>query len=273
MPELPDLEVVREALTGVLPGQEVARVELKRPFVVRDLVVQPPGSALVGRQVSAVRRHGKFLWLEFGEGLSLVINPKLAGRLAWREAGAKALASTILILALSSGRELHYLDAKDMGQVYIVRSPAQVPGFSTQGPDALDPSLTPALFAARLRPYRGEIKGVLRTQEFIAGIGNAYADEILFHAGISPFRKRTRLSAEEVERLYQAVREVFAWAIAELRPRVGSDIEIEVRDFLRVHRKGGQPCPRCGNAISELTARQIITSFCRHCQPGTLVRN
>ena len=273
MPELPDLEVMREFLSGALPAQEVVRVEVGRPFVVRDLVGQPAGVALVGRRVSAVRRHGKFLWLEFGEGLSLVINPKLAGRLAWREAGSKMLASTILVLGFASGPGLHYVDPKDMGQVYIVASPAQVPGFGSQGPDALDPALTPELFAARLRPYRGEIKGVLTTQECVAGIGNAYADEILFRAGISPFKKRTRLTSEETARLYEAMREVLAWAIACIRERVGSDVGVEVRDFLRVHRKGGQPCPVCGSAISELTARQRVTSFCRHCQPGTLVRN
>ncbi len=273
MPELPDLEVVKEFLSTALAGCTIVRAEVRLPIVVRDTVREQAGAALVGREVCAVGRWGKFLWLELDGGLSLVINPKLAGRLAWREAGQPPGAHTALVLGLSSGMELHYLDAKAMGQVYVVRARSDVPGFARQGPDALDPALTAEAFAARLRRHHGEIKGVLTRQECVAGIGNAYADEILFRAGISPFRKRSRLSAGEVEGLYRAMREVLQGAVDELRARVGSRIDVELRDFLQVHARGGTPCPRCGRAISELHARQRITSFCRQCQPGTLVCN
>ncbi len=273
MPELPDLEVVREYLSGVLPGLVASRVEVRRPLILRDTIGDPPGQAAIGRGVHAVGRRGKYLWLDLGPDLFLAINPKLAGRLAWHEKGAPPRAQTAVVLGFAGGQELHYLDAKDMGQVYLTSQLASVPGFAAQGPDATDPALTLEVFVERLRPFRGEIKGVLTRQECVAGIGNAYADEILFHAGISPFRKRTKLSSQEVTRLYSAMRHVLEDAIVTLRGRVGSAIEVEVRDFLQVHGRGGQPCPRCGRPISELTARQRITSFCRGCQPGTLVRN
>ncbi|MDI7274991.1 MAG: DNA-formamidopyrimidine glycosylase family protein [Anaerolineae bacterium] len=273
MPELPDLEVVREFLGRVLPGEVVARAEIRRPIVVRDLVSEAPGAALVGRAVSGVGRWGKYLWLELGPRLWVTVNPKLAGRLAWCPGVRRAQARPAFVLSFCSGRELQYLDPKDMGQVYITNRLDDVPGLAEQGPDALDPALTLDSFAARLRPFRGEIKGVLTRQEAVAGIGNAYADEILHRAGISPFRKRTRLSDAEMSKLYAAVRAVLAEAIEVLRERVGERIDVEVRDHLQVHGRGGQPCPRCGRTISELHARQRITSFCRGCQPGTLVRN
>jgi len=272
MPELPDLEVVREFLSEVLPGVTVVQVGVRRP-IVRDLLGSPPGAALAGRQIVGVGRWGKFLWFDLAGGTSLVINPKLTGRLALCGADEPPSAHTALVLALSSGATLRYLDAKDMGQVYITADRSAVPGLAAQGSDALDPSLTAEVFAQRLRHYRGEIKGILTTQEFVAGIGSAYADEILFRARLSPFCKCSHLCADEVDGLYQAMRSVLEESVATLRGRVGSRTEVEVRDFLQVHGRGGEPCPRCGQAISELRARQRVTSFCRRCQPGMLVRN
>ena len=128
-------------------------------------------------------------------------------------------------------------------------------------------------FQQRLRHFHGEIKGILQRGSFLAGIGNAYADEILFAAGISPFRRRRTLSSEEQRRLYEAVPHVLQEATSVVRERMGESIHLKIRDFLQVHNKGGQPCPRCGGRISQLTANQQITSYCRRCQPGMLVRN
>ena len=128
-------------------------------------------------------------------------------------------------------------------------------------------------FQARLKRFYGEIKGVLTRGAFIAGIGNAYSDEILFAAGISPFKKSRSLSSEELHRLYQQSRAVVLEAMEVLRARVGEEIHVKIRDFLKVHRKGGQPCPGCGGPISEITPNQRVTSYCRRCQPGMLIRN
>ena len=128
-------------------------------------------------------------------------------------------------------------------------------------------------FVVRLGGFHGEIKGILTRGRVIAGIGNAYSDEVLFAAGIYPFRKRKALSAEELRRLYEKSREVVEEAISVLRERMGENIHVKVRDFLRVHSKGGSPCPRCGHNISQVTANRRIASYCRRCQPGMLIRN
>jgi formamidopyrimidine-DNA glycosylase len=182
------------------------------------------------------------------------------------------LRKTLVIFHLTNGMDLRYTDAKTMGKVYLTDNLAQVPGFVELGPEALDPNLTLDVFRERLRQYRGEIKSILTTQSFVAGIGNAYADEICWQARVYPFRRRPKLSDEEIVRLYQAMHEVLSEAVATLRERVGADIHVEIRDFLKIHGRGGQSCPHCGTTISEIKARQRLTNFCRQCQPGSLIR-
>ncbi|MGB3905359.1 MAG: DNA-formamidopyrimidine glycosylase family protein [Anaerolineae bacterium] len=271
MPELPDLEVIKEYLQGVLPGERVEAVEVLRPLVVRNLISEDFVDTLTGNEISAVRRRGKFLLLDLETGAKLVINPMLAGRLHYCEPDERRQKRTFLILRLSTGMDLRYVDAKAMGKVYLTADLNLIPGFARQGPEALDPELTLEAFQDRLRRRRGEIKGVLTNQAVLAGIGNAYADEILFRAGLYPFRKRPNLSTEEVERLYDAIRSVLSEAIVTLRERVGDEIDVKVRDFLQVHGKGGTSCPRCSTSISEIKARNRLTNFCRSCQPGRMV--
>jgi formamidopyrimidine-DNA glycosylase len=128
-------------------------------------------------------------------------------------------------------------------------------------------------FKNSLKGFSGEIKGVLTRGRVVSGIGNAYADEILFHAGVYPFKKRRALSDDELRRIHNSCRQVVVDAMTVVRQRMGQQIDHKVRDFLAVHNKGGQPCPQCGNAITELKANQRITSYCRRCQPGMLIRN
>jgi formamidopyrimidine-DNA glycosylase len=170
--------------------------------------------------------------------------------------------------------QLRYLDDKQMGKVYYVDEEqlAQVPILSEQGPDVLS-GISFEEFGQRLKKFHGEIKGVLTRGAFISGIGNAYSDEILFAAGLAPFRKSRSLSQTELRRLYDTCPQVAQEAIGVLRERMGSNIHVKIRDFLKVHNKGGQPCPTCGSNISQLTANQRITSYCRRCQPGMLIRN
>jgi len=271
MPELPDLEVVKEYLQDHLPGQRIETVELLRPIVVRNLTAEDLVSSLRGQELIAVRRRGKFLLLELEGGEKLVINPMLAGRLQYCQRHERRRAKTFLVLQLSGGMDLRYVDDRAMGKIYLTREADLVPGFATQGPEALDPRFTFEAFRERLRRRRGEIKGILTNQVFLAGIGSAYADEILFRAGLYPFRKRPSLSAEEVEQLYHAIPSVLSEAIITLRERVGDEIHVEVRDFLRVHGRGGSHCPRCGTIISEIKARGRLTNFCRTCQPGRMI--
>ena len=271
MPELPDLEVIREYLGPRLAGVTIASAEVRRPLVVRNLLGGELAAHLVGCCFASVGRRGKFLLLELEGGLTLVINPMLAGRIRYGEPLQRPRVRDALVLGLGDGHELRYHDAADMGKVYLARDLDQVPAFAGQGPEATDPELTLDVFSQRLRRHHGEVKGILTNPSFLAGIGNAYADEILWSARLYPFRRRPDLDDKEIARLYEAMRSVLAQAIATLRERVGEAIDVEVRDFTAVHGKAGQPCPRCGSPVSEVKRQRAATHFCRTCQPGLMV--
>jgi formamidopyrimidine-DNA glycosylase len=269
MPELPDLEIIREVLAPRLAGQRVLDVEVVRPLVVRDLTGQGFAQTLTGQTFAGVQRRGKVLLFPLESGLALAINCKLAGRLQHALPTERRLPKTHVVLRLSGERELRYSDRRTMGQIYLTASLDDIPGWAEMGPEPFD--LTLEEFKQRLRPHRGEIKGVLTRGRAVAGIGNAYADEICFAARLHPYRKRSSLTDEEIARLYDAMQSVVRQAIDTLRERVGTEIHREVRDFLAVHGRGGEPCPVCGGTISEVKARGRLTNFCRTCQPGGLL--
>ncbi len=283
MPELPDLEIIRRRLAPRLTGAAIAGARVHRPTVLRSagmphLLDGDIAELLVGRRFAGVSRRGKFLLLSLDDGATLVINPMLAGRLRYGQPLPRDRARDALILRLEDGHELRYHDAADMGKIYLTRDLTQVPTYAEQGPDADDPALTLEAFRERLRKHHGEIKGILTNQAFVAGIGNAYADEICWAAGLYPFRRRASLSGDDVARLYRVMRIVLEKAIAALEERMGDatadiQIDVEIRDFLAVHGKPGEPCPRCGSPISEVKRERRATNFCRACQPGLLVGN
>lgn len=277
MPELPELTVVCEVLQRRLVGQTLTAVDVLPPggpIVTRDLTGQGFVAALAGAGVTAVARRGKFLLFTLapaaGGPLWLALNPKLTGRLQLAAAGEKRKAKTWLSLTLSGGGELRYFDPKQMGQVYLTTDLARVPDYAGLGPEP--DALTLDAFRARLRAFRGEIKGILTRGECVAGIGNAYADEILWAARLHPYRKRTQLTPEEVERLYTAMRTTLAEAVEHVRAEIGDAIHLEPRGFMAVHLKTGEPCPRCGAPITLVKANQRLTNFCRACQPGGLIK-
>jgi formamidopyrimidine-DNA glycosylase len=271
MPELPDLEIIREYLMPHLSGAGIEAADIRRPLVVRNLLTNDADRALLGRHFAEITRRGKFLLFVLDDGTYLVVNPMLAGRFYYGTPLARHRKRDVLVLQLDNGLELHYHDAKDMGKVYLTRDLAQVPTFESLGPDAMAPDLTFEEFQQRLKRHRGEIKGVLTNQSFVAGIGNAYADEICWQAELYPFRRRPDLGEEEVGRLYGAMRSVLRDAIETLRQRVGDEIHIEIRDFLAIHGRTDAPCPRCGTAISKVTRARRTTNFCRTCQPGLMI--
>ncbi len=276
MPELPELQVVCEVLQRRVVGQSIIDVEIVPPgglIVVRDMTGQGLASALTGKTISAVSRRGKFLLFKFEDDRAfacLLVNPKLTGRLQLADAAEKRLPKTLLVLTLSGGRQLRYADQKQMGQLYLVSEPQQVAEYAGLGPEAHEVSEQD--FRQRLRPFRGEIKGILTRGDFVAGIGNAYADEILWAAELHPYRKRTELTSDEIGRLYRATHQTLMDAIQRLRILMGESIHLEPREFMAVHMKTGEPCPRCGAPISLVSANQRITNFCRHCQPGGLIK-
>ncbi len=290
MPESPDLSVVADALHAAITGRSIEAVTAPGPLAVRGTPAEL--QALVGQGVRSITRRGKFLLVGLDRD-SIAINPMLTGRLQLATPGMALPAKTAVVLAFGARlrgpkdaaswtrgaswlvpdagpAEVRYKDATQMGKVYL--RPAGVdrpiPGLAEteQGPDADDPGLTLELWRDRIRRHPGELKNLLRNQSFVAGIGNAYSDEILHAAGLLPFRKRSSLASEEVDALYMAARETLASAIALLREQVPPTFEKQVRDFLAVHDKGGQPCPRCGTRITEVKAGGFITSYCRGCQ-------
>lgn len=295
MPELPDLAILQEAFQAALVGRSLSEWSAPQSLVVRGTAAE--ATAMVGRTLNAVERRGKFLTFALGDD-RITINPMLTGRLGLAQPGTKPFAQTAVIMTFgprsaratpARGRakraswtraaawlppdeapvELRYRDATRMGKVYLLPAGLERPvaGWDSQGPDADDRTLDEATWRKRIARHRGELKGVLKDQAFVAGIGNGYSDEILWAAGLSPFRKRTALAGEEIDGLFAATRGVLSWAVRELRERVPPKFEVEVRDYLRVHRKGGAPCPRCGTTLSEISPGGFVTTWCRTCQP------
>jgi len=276
MPELPELEIVRDILQARVGGRVVERVTLSDrggPIVARDLTGGGFAETLTGAQIGMIERRGKFMVFDLlpAADLHLVVNPKLTGRFQLALPGAKKAGPVHVTLYFGDPeQELRYVDRKRMGQLYLTTDLAKVPTYSDMGPDALD--ISQEKFVARLGRFRGEIKGVLTRERFVAGIGNAYADEILWVARIHPYRKRTDLDSEEIKVLYAAMRETLLDSIDKVRAAMGEDVHLKPRDFFAVHMRGGEICPRCGGKVSKVTAGGKITNFCRTCQPGGLIQ-
>ena len=291
MPELPDLAVVADALHASLVGREIRSAEAPGPLAVRGTPAEL--AALVGQRVESIRRRGKFLLIALDRD-HVACNPMLTGRFQLARPPDKWPTKTAVVFRFGprpmgpptdaagwtrgaawmpepdATPEVRYRDPTQMGKIYLqpagVARPVPGLGGSEQGPDADDPALTIDVWRERIRRHPGELKNLLRNQEFVAGIGNAYSDEILHAARLLPFRKRSSLAHEEVDALYEAMRTTLTNAIAVLNERVPPTFEKQVRDFLAVHDKGGQACPRCGTRITEVKAGGFITSFCRGCQ-------
>jgi formamidopyrimidine-DNA glycosylase len=270
MPEIPDLEAIRAFLNERIVGVEIARAETAIPYIFRT-PAKDVAAGLTGNRFGEVLRRGKFLLFTLADEYVLVINPMLTGRFQYVKPGTKKRAKTCLLLALETGWELRYADERLMGKIYYVHMDdvPNIPQFDEMGPDAL--AISEEEFRARIRKHTGAIKNVLTNLKFVAGIGNAYADEILFEGRINPFRKRTSLSDDEIGALYRAIGTTLQRSIPILREHFREELDYEEwRDHLKVHRKGSAGegrCPRCGTHITEISPNQRITSWCRVCQP------
>jgi formamidopyrimidine-DNA glycosylase len=286
VPELPDLAILADVFAAALQGRPVTAVRIVDPLVVRATPDQ--AAALAGEVLQGVGRRGKHLVFRL-ERHDIWAAPMLSGRFGLAAPGAARPRAAVAI-GFGPGRapqgrpavwlagaswlpdadaelELRYLDPTRMGKIYLaaVADLLSVPGIAELGPDADDPALTLEVWQARIRRHPGELKALLRNQAFVAGIGNAYSDEILWEARLSPFRRRSTLAPEETATLFTAMRSTLAAAVDLLRDRVPPTFEKQVRDHLRVHLRGGRPCPRCGTTISQVGGREA-TSFCRSCQ-------
>jgi formamidopyrimidine-DNA glycosylase len=295
VPELPDLAILADALDTVLAGRPLRGAATPQSLVLRGTPTEL--AAFNGQRLVEVRRQGKFLVFQF-ERDRMVLNAMLTGRIGLAAPGTKPLPNTAAVLTFGArdgsgdalaGRtrepadwpvgadwlpdpaarvEMRYRDSTRMGKLYLLPADIDRPvaGWDEQGPEADEAGLTLDEWRRRIRRHTGELKNLLRKQEFVSGIGNAYSDEILWAARLAPSRTRRSLADDEVDALYTATREVLPWAVGQLRQLVPPRLEVEQRKFLKVHGKGGQPCPRCGARISEVSAGGFVTNWCRGCQ-------
>ncbi|MFD9880765.1 Fpg/Nei family DNA glycosylase [Streptomyces alboflavus] len=272
MPELPEVEALRDFLAEELTGREIVRV---LPVAISVLkTYDPPVTALEGREVTGVARHGKFLAVDAG-GLWLVTHLARAGWLQWKDplpSGAprpgKGPLALRVALATGAGFDLTEAGTQKRLAVYVTDDPAALPGIARLGPDPLAPDFTLERFAGLLDGERRRIKGALRDQSLIAGIGNAYSDEILHAARMSPYKLAGSLSEEETRRLHEALRTTLDEAVTRSRGLAAARLKSEKKSGLRVHGRAGQPCPVCGDTIREVSFADSALQYCPTCQTG-----
>jgi formamidopyrimidine-DNA glycosylase len=273
MPEMPEVESLAQFLTERCVGRVVARVELVAFSALKTY--EPPLSALHGLEIESVSRHGKFLDLS-AQGLHLVFHLARAGWLRWREAlpetpakpGRGPLALRVR-LDDGSGFDLTEAGTQRKLAVYVVGNPQDIPMVATLGPDPLSPAFDQAALQGVLaHAGRSQIKGVLKDQRILAGIGNAYSDEILHAARLSPFKPSNSLSETELSTLYGAIKGELSGAIARAEGLAAKDLKGEKKSGLRVHGRKGQPCDVCGDTIAEVSFSDSALQYCPTCQTG-----
>ncbi|MFB8208699.1 Fpg/Nei family DNA glycosylase [Streptomyces sp. NPDC056010] len=272
MPELPEVEALRLFLDDHLVGKEIDRV---LPLAISVLkTYDPPLTALHGGTVTDVRRHGKFLDIGVGP-LHLVTHLARAGWLRWNDAFPAAPPRTgkgplalRTVLTGGDGFDLTEAGTTKRLAVHLVHDPAEVPGIARLGPDPLGPEFDRDAFAALLDGERRQIKGALRDQSLIAGIGNAYSDEILHVAKMSPFKLTANLTDDEITRLHEAMRTTLEDAVARSGGVEAGRLKAEKKSAMRVHGRTGQACPVCGDTIREVSFSDSSLQYCPTCQTG-----
>ena len=272
MPELPEVQALVAFLTERAVGQVVARVDVAAISVLKTF--DPPVTSLPGLEITGAARYGKFLDLDVS-GLHLVTHLSRAGWLHWREKlppvpprPGKGPMALRVHLADGSGFDLTEQGTQKRLAVYVVRDPHEVSGIARLGPEPLAEGFTLEVFRALIASDRSQIKGLLRDQSKIAGIGNAYSDEILHAAKLSPFKSAANLTAEEVETLYDAMRDVLLDAVERARGLSAGDLKAEKKLGMRVHGRAGQACPVCGDTVRQVSFADSSLDYCPTCQTG-----
>jgi len=273
VPELPEVEALVAFLRTRAVGRVVARVDLAAFSVLKTY--DPPVSALAGLEITGAQRWGKFLGLQVA-GLHLIAHLSRAGWLRWSDAlpatpsrpGKGPLALRVH-LDDGSGFDLTEAGTQKRLAVYVVRSPYEVPGIARLGPDPLGPGFDEQTLAALLAASpRKQLKGLLKDQSVLAGVGNAYSDEVLHMARMSPFRLAGTLSGEEVSVLHAALHQALAEAIERAEGLEAGLLKAEKKAALRVHGRTGEPCPVCSDTVREVSFADSSLQYCPTCQTG-----
>jgi formamidopyrimidine-DNA glycosylase len=272
VPELPEVEALAAFLTERAVGRVVARVDLAALSVLKTY--DPPVTSLQGLEVTGVARHGKFLDLDVS-GLHLITHLSRAGWLRWSDAlspvpprmGKGPLAARVH-LDDGSGFDLTEAGTQKRLALYVVHSPYDVPGIARLGPDPLSPGFTREDLAAILAGSRQQVKGLLRDQSVLAGVGNAYSDEVLHAARLSPYRLGSSLAEAEVDELWTALQSVLREAVGRAQGLKAAELKQEKKVAMRVHGRTGQPCPVCGDTVREVSFANSSLQYCPTCQTG-----
>jgi formamidopyrimidine-DNA glycosylase len=272
MPELPEVQALVDFLAERTDGLAITKVELASFSVLKTF--DPPPQALEGSPIDGVSRHGKFLDID-ADGIHLVFHLARAGWLRWSEQlpttvvrpGKSPIALRVR-LSDGSGFDLTEAGTKKSLAAYIVRDPREVPGVARLGPDPLADDFTRDEFGRLLEGRRMQIKGLLRDQEVLAGVGNAYSDEILHVAKVSPFAIAGSLPADVVDRLYAALRDTLTGAVRTASGKPAAELKDAKRAGMRVHGRTGQTCPECGDVVREVSFHDTSLQYCATCQTG-----
>jgi formamidopyrimidine-DNA glycosylase len=273
VPELPEVQALADFLVERAVGRVIARIDVAAISVLKTF--DPPITSLAGLELSGVRRWGKFLDLDVS-GLHLVTHLSRAGWLHWRDSlptappkPGKSPLGLRVHLDDGSGFDLTEQGTQKRLAVYVVRDPAtEVPGIARLGPDPLADDFSLDDFRAVVAADRSQLKGLLRDQGKLAGIGNAYSDEILHVAKMSPFKPAANLDDEEIARLYDAIRTTLADAVGRARGLSAADLKAEKKLGMRVHGRAGQQCPVCGDVVRAVSFADSTLDYCATCQTG-----
>jgi formamidopyrimidine-DNA glycosylase len=274
VPELPEVEALARDLSGRLTDRAIARVDIAAISCLKTY--DPPVSALAGALVDGVARHGKFLDIDAG-GTHLVLHLAKAGWVRWRDEvpqlparpSSKSPLAARIVLDNGAGLDVTEAGTRKSLALYVVRDPTDVEGIARLGPDPLSDEFTPAVLRDILQDSgRAQVKGVLRSQATIAGIGNAYSDEVLHAARMSPFKPAGSLTDEETDELYDAIRTVLGDAVRRSSGLAASELKGEKKSAMRVHGRTGQPCPVCGDTVREVSFADSSLQYCPTCQTG-----
>jgi len=281
MPELPEVEALVRFLDDRVTGRTVVTADVAQIAALKTF--DPPVTALVGRVVTAARRHGKWLDLVLDDELHLVFHLARAGWLRWSEKAPTTPVrprlggsggGRIAVLALrvrfddGSGFDLTEAGTRKRLAVHVVRHPEEVRAIETLGVEPLGPQFTPETLGALMAARNQQVKGLLRDQSSIAGIGNAYSDEILHAARTSPFKLTRSFTPDEVVRVHAAVGEVLAQAVAASSGKPAAELKDAKRSGMRVHGRTGLPCPVCGDTVREVSFADRSLQYCATCQTG-----
>lgn len=272
MPEMPEVQGLVDFLGGRITGLRIVRATVANIAALKTY--DPPIDALKDAEITGAARHGKFIDLAT-TGPHLVFHLAKAGWLRWYDELPQTVirpgkTPIALRVALSdgSGFDLTEAGTKKSLAVYVVRDPADVPGVARLGPDPLDPAFSQETFAELLAGRRTQIKGVLRDQMIIAGVGNAYSDEILHAAKMSPYALASSLSPDDVGRLYDAMTETLTDAVAEASGKPPAELKDAKRRGMQVHGRRGEKCPVCGDEVRSVFFADNSLEYCPTCQTG-----